>query len=71
MLGNQNVANYIYIPSYSTISQVGYMFGSVRPSGILPPGLISPNLTWEKASTIDFGFDISLIPKVAQGYKQR
>ncbi|MGV8138258.1 MAG: TonB-dependent receptor [Mangrovibacterium sp.] len=59
-LGNQNVANYIYFPSYGTISKINYVFNSIRPMGITPPGLVSPSLTWETATTIDFGFDLSL-----------
>ena len=62
-LGNQNVSNYIYYPSYGTISQVGYLFNGVRPMGVYPPGLVSPSLTWETAKTIDFGLDISLLSK--------
>jgi len=63
-LGNQNVSNYIYFPSYGTISKVGYIFNGIRPMGVTAPGLVSPDLTWETATTIDFGFDISLIHKL-------
>ena len=63
-LGNQNVSNYIYYPSYSTTSQVNYLFNGLRPMGINPPGLVSPDLTWETATTIDFGFDFSLLNKL-------
>ncbi len=62
-LGNQNVSNYIYFPSYTTVSQVGYLFDGVRPMGVYAPGLVSPDLTWETAETIDFGFDISVLSK--------
>jgi TonB-linked SusC/RagA family outer membrane protein len=63
-IGNQNVANYIYVPSYGTISQVQQLFDGIRPVGITPPGLVDPNITWETASTLDFGLDATLINKL-------
>lgn len=63
-IGNQNVANYIYVPSYSTVAQVQQLFGGVRPVGITPPGLVDPNITWETASTLDFGLDATAIRKL-------
>ncbi len=62
-LGNQDVNNYIYIPSYGTISQVDYLFGGTRPVGVTPPGLVDPNITWETATTLDFGMDLELFEK--------
>lgn len=67
-LGNQNVANYAYIPSYSVESQVGHIFNGDRPKGVNPPGLISASLTWETATTIDFGFDATLFEKLSLSY---
>lgn len=63
-IGNQNVANYIYIASYGTITQVSHLFGGVRPVGINPPGLVDPNITWETASTLDFGMDATFLNKL-------
>ncbi|MDI3321289.1 SusC/RagA family TonB-linked outer membrane protein [Pinibacter soli] len=63
-IGNQNVANYIYVPSYGTTSQVTQLFNGTRPVGITPPGLVDPNITWETASTLDFGVDATLINKL-------
>lgn len=63
-LGNQNVSNYIYIPSYGTISQVNHLFGGQRPLGVTPPGLVDPYLTWETATTIDYGIDVTLWNKL-------
>lgn len=63
-LGNQNVNNYIYIPSYGTTAQVNYIFDGVRPVGITPPGIVDPGLTWETANTIDFGVDLTLFKKL-------
>ncbi|HWJ27273.1 MAG TPA: TonB-dependent receptor, partial [Flavisolibacter sp.] len=63
-IGNQNVANYIYVPSYGTITLVQQLFAGIRPVGITPPGLVDPNITWETASTLDFGFDASVLRKL-------
>lgn len=63
-LGNQNVDNYIYIPSYGTTLNVNHVFGDSRPVGITPPGLVSNSLTWETVSTIDFGLDMLLLNKL-------
>ncbi|CCH02081.1 hypothetical protein FAES_4081 [Fibrella aestuarina BUZ 2] len=62
-LGNQNVSDfYPYIARYGTISQLEYLLGdlSSRPVAVTAPGLISPFLTWETATTIDFGADVTL-----------
>lgn len=63
-LGNQNVSNYIYIPSYGTTAQVSYLFDGIRPVGITPPGLVNADLTWETATTVDVGFDVALFDKL-------
>lgn len=60
-LGNQNVSNYAYIPEYGSVGFVNWDMGGSRPMGISPSGLISPNLTWETATTIDFGIDVALL----------
>lgn len=60
-LGNQNVDNYAYIPEYGSVDYVAYSMGGTRPMGITPPGLISPNLTWETATTLDFGVDVTAL----------
>jgi TonB-linked SusC/RagA family outer membrane protein len=64
-LGNQDVANYAYISSYGLTPQVAYLLGGVRPIGINPPGLVSSDLTWETATTIDFGIDVSIKHKLS------
>lgn len=60
-LGNQNVDNYSYIAQYGSASYVPFIMGNSRPVGITAPGLISPTLTWETATTIDFGLDFTVL----------
>lgn len=60
-LGNQNVDNYAYIASYGSVDYVSYNMGGTRPFGVSPSGLVSPSLTWETATTIDFGVDASFL----------
>lgn len=60
-LGNQNVSNYAYISEYSSVDYVSWNMGGGRPMGISPGGLISPSLTWETATTLDFGIDATFL----------
>jgi len=63
-IGNQNVSNYIYTPSYGTTAKVQQLFDGKRPVGVYPPGLVDPDITWETASTLDFGLDMTLWNKL-------
>ncbi len=67
-LGNQDVANYAYISTYGLTPQVGYIINGVRPIGINPPGLVSSNLTWETATTLDYGMDVIILNKLTLNY---
>ena len=56
-LGNQNVANYLYVPTLP-VSQTNYwLFGDQRAWTVGSPNLTSVNLTWEQVATLDFGLD--------------
>ncbi len=56
-LGNQSVDNYGYIPTMNAV-QSDYLIGGNRPQEIIPPGLVSPNYTWETVNTLNFGVDM-------------
>ena len=62
-LGNQNVTPYLDLPLIPLSGDaVGWIFdsGGTRPIGFAgTPGLISPNLTWETARTINLGANMS------------
>lgn len=60
-LGNQAVANYLYLATVGIGTKYGYIIDGKLPNTLGTPGLISPNLTWETANTLDFGFDVSFL----------
>jgi len=59
-LGNQSVSNYGYIPTMQAV-QSNYLIGGNRPQEIIPPGLVSPNYTWETVNTVNFGVDMGFL----------
>lgn len=59
-LGNQQVSAYPYIATMS-LSQAPFILDGSRPLNTRAPGLVSPTLTWETATTFDVGFDMSLL----------
>ncbi|MET6997629.1 TonB-dependent receptor [Chitinophaga defluvii] len=56
-IGNQNVANYLYIP-LMTNSIGNYLLGGEKPFLVLPPNETTTSLTWEKVNTKDIGLDM-------------
>jgi len=59
-LGNQNVANYLYIPTLG-INQSTFLFSGQRLWTVTAPNISSVNLTWEKVKTLDFGVDLAFL----------
>lgn len=70
VLGNQlltanswsgNTKYYPYIPFMSSDVAINWMFNNSSQSTIInPAGLVSNDLTWEKASTVNVGVDVTL-----------
>ncbi len=60
-LGNQNVANYLYIASVPVYSETPWIIGGERPPYARTPGLISDDLTWEKITTTNIGIDAEFL----------
>ena len=58
-IGNQSVNPYQFVPAMSA-SQPNWVVGTTRPTTLTPPALVSNSFTWEKVSTLDFGFDMGL-----------
>lgn len=60
-LGNQNVSNYLYLPIIPMSTDLTYIIGDSRPNYSNMPSLISPDLTWETANTLNAGVDVGLL----------
>ncbi|MEO5789300.1 TonB-dependent receptor [Gelidibacter sp.] len=58
-IGNQNVANYLYIGRMPIGKNLWWLGNNGRPNYTLTPGLISPDITWETVSTDNFGLDVA------------
>lgn len=59
-IGNQNVANYLYVPTLP-IGQSRWLFGGERNWTVGTPDLSSVDLTWEKVNTFDIGLDVTTL----------
>jgi len=60
-LGNQQVPNYLYLPTLGMGTNLNWIMGSSRPDYVVTPGLVSDNLTWETIITKNIGFDAGFI----------
>lgn len=59
-LGNGNIDPYQFLETMNVVKS-GLVLGGIRPNYTSNPGVIPNGLTWEKATTINLGTDISLI----------
>lgn len=60
-LGNQNVANYLYIPTINVLPETPWIIGAARPPYATTPSIISENLTWETITMANFGVDATFL----------
>jgi TonB-linked SusC/RagA family outer membrane protein len=60
-LGNQNVDNYLYIPTVDVNPETPWIIGNARPPYALTPNIISENLTWETITMANIGVDASFL----------
>lgn len=58
-IGNQNVDPYQFVPAMEAF-RPNWVVGGSKPTALEPPALVSNSFTWEKVSTLDFGFDLGL-----------
>ncbi len=58
-LGNQDISSnyYPYLSRLGINTNLPWMMGTSRPLYIVAPALVSTDLTWETATTLDFGLD--------------
>ncbi|WP_373493654.1 SusC/RagA family TonB-linked outer membrane protein [Aquiflexum sp.] len=59
-LGNQDVANYLYVPTLPIRQTNQWLFGNDRAWAVGAPNLNSVNLTWETVATTNLGLDVAL-----------
>ena len=60
-LGSQPDGNYPYQSKYGT-ENGNYLFSGTRyPVGIKTPNIANPDLTWEKATSTNFGIDVTAL----------
>ena len=60
-LGNQNVANYLYLTLIPIKTQLPWIMGNERPLYAETPPMVSRDITWETVNTLDFGLDAAFI----------
>jgi TonB-linked SusC/RagA family outer membrane protein len=62
VLGNQEIKDvyYPYIATMGYWSQIGTTINGVQPAAVTQPGVVSGDLTWETARTINGGVDLNL-----------
>ncbi|MEN7547730.1 SusC/RagA family TonB-linked outer membrane protein [Rapidithrix thailandica] len=63
-LGNSNLRwneRYLFVERIPVGARLGWIMGSERPAYTVAPGIISNNLTWETATTIDIGMDATFL----------
>jgi TonB-linked SusC/RagA family outer membrane protein len=58
-LGNGNIGSYVFMENFN-ITQSGRILNGVRPQYTSMPGVLPDNLTWETATTSNFGLDLSM-----------
>ena len=59
-IGNQDVASYSYLSIMDVSASSGWSVGGKELPYIGVPSVVSPALTWERVTTMDFGFDARL-----------
>ena len=60
-LGNQNVANYLYLSNIPISTNLEWIIDNQRPLYATIPAIISPTLTWETVNMLNFGVDANFL----------
>jgi len=58
-IGNQSIEPYAFIPGMDS-PLANWVVNGQATTTLAPPALVSNSFTWEKVSTLDFGFDLGL-----------
>ncbi|MFD2886555.1 SusC/RagA family TonB-linked outer membrane protein [Chitinophaga cymbidii] len=59
-LGNGNISPYQFLETMS-VAQLARVLNGIRPDYTQQPGVVPDGLTWEKATTLNFGTDIAFL----------
>jgi TonB-linked SusC/RagA family outer membrane protein len=59
-VGNQDVANYLYIANMAINQNANWIINNTRPNYMSPPNIISSSISWETVRTTNLGFDAFL-----------
>jgi TonB-linked SusC/RagA family outer membrane protein len=59
--GNQNVSNYLYLSNMVINPSLEAIIDGKRPNYANIPAIISPDLTWETVTTLNFGIDATFL----------
>lgn len=59
-IGDQTVSNALYVPTMSTIITPWLSSGGKKQVSFYTPNAISPNITWQDITTLDFGLDLRM-----------
>ena len=62
-IGNQSIKPYEFIPGMDS-QLANWVVNGMSATTLEPPALVSNNFTWEKVSTLDFGFDLGCLTTV-------
>lgn len=60
-LGNQNVSSYLYLSNIPINTRLNWIIDGARPNYSDMPGIVSPDITWETSTTMNFGADLSFL----------
>jgi len=60
-LGNQNIANSLFLERIRVYPDLNWILNDERPSYAVAPTLISDDITWETITTLNFGLDASFL----------
>ncbi|MBS0027697.1 SusC/RagA family TonB-linked outer membrane protein [Chitinophaga hostae] len=61
-LGDQgNIANFLYIPTLSVSPNTSWVFGAQTLPYVNTPGLLNPDITWNKITTLNIGTELKFL----------
>jgi TonB-linked SusC/RagA family outer membrane protein len=59
-IGNENIANYLFLSQYGKSILSGYSFGGTRVEGSVPLAPVNPDIKWEESTSWNVGTDINM-----------